>query len=86
MISKSTEGGLTANECDRDMSHRRIGLGAMPMPFTGLDMHTSPTLIPCCSCSVATIPEPEVTIKIWSQLCVCHPVVQPWLKFTTLQL
>ena len=39
MISRLTEGGLTANECDRDMSHRRIGLGAMPMPFTGLDMH-----------------------------------------------
>src|SRR3984893_4581754 len=31
--------GLTANECDRDMPHRRIGLGAMPMAFTGLDMH-----------------------------------------------
>ena len=31
-------GGLTANECDRDMPHRRIGLGAMPMAFAGLDM------------------------------------------------
>ena len=33
--------------------------------------------------SVATMPEPEVTI---STLWACHPVVQPWLKFTTLQL
>src|SRR5271169_5211711 len=31
--------GLAANGCDRDMPHRRIGLGAMPMTFTGLDMH-----------------------------------------------
>ena len=31
-------GGLTARERDRDMPHRRIGFGAMPMPFTGLDM------------------------------------------------
>jgi hypothetical protein len=38
-ISKLTVCGLTANECDRDMPHRRIGLGAMPMAFTGLDMH-----------------------------------------------
>ena len=47
---------------------------------------TSPTLISRCSCSFATMPEPEVTISTWSQLCVCHPVVQPWLKLTTLQL
>jgi hypothetical protein len=39
MISRLTKCGLTANECDRDMAHRRIGLGAMPMPFAGLDMH-----------------------------------------------
>jgi hypothetical protein len=39
VIARLTECGLTANECDRDMSHRRIALGAMPMPFTGLDMH-----------------------------------------------
>jgi hypothetical protein len=31
------------------------------------------------------MPEPEVTTRIWSQVCVCQPVVQPWLKFTTLQ-
>ena len=31
--------GLAANGCDGDMPHRRIGLGAMPMAFTGLDMH-----------------------------------------------
>jgi hypothetical protein len=30
---------LTANECDRDMPHRRVALGAMPMAFTGLDVH-----------------------------------------------
>ena len=30
--------GLAADGRDRDMSHRRIGFGAMPMPFTGLDM------------------------------------------------
>src|SRR5262249_58959667 len=47
---------------------------------------TSPTLISRCSCSIATMPDPEVTTRIWSQLCVCHPVVHPWLKFTTLQL
>src|SRR6266446_6433892 len=32
-------GGLTANCRDRDMPHRRIGLGAMPMAFAGLDVH-----------------------------------------------
>src|SRR5260370_14799509 len=31
--------GLTPNQGDRDMTHRRIGLGAMPMAFAGLDMH-----------------------------------------------
>src|SRR5437868_10909823 len=31
---------------------------------------TSPTLISRCSCSVATMPEPEVTTRIWSQLGV----------------
>src|SRR5215470_2606826 len=30
--------GLTANECDRHMPHRRIGLGAMPMALAGLDV------------------------------------------------
>lgn len=30
---------LTADECDRDMPHRRIGSGAMPMAFTRLDVH-----------------------------------------------
>jgi hypothetical protein len=30
--------GLTASEGDRDMPHRRIGLSAMPMALTGLDM------------------------------------------------
>src|ERR1700730_11443777 len=31
---------------------------------------TSPTLISRRSCSVATVPEPEVTINTWSQLWV----------------
>jgi hypothetical protein len=31
--------GLTANQCDSDMPHRRIGLGAMPMAFTCLDVY-----------------------------------------------
>ena len=31
--------GLTANECDRDMPHSRIGRGGMPMAFTGLDVY-----------------------------------------------
>src|SRR5215467_5582320 len=30
--------GLTANECDRNMPHRRIGLGAMPMALASLDV------------------------------------------------
>jgi hypothetical protein len=30
---------LTANGRDRDVPHRRIRLGAMPMAFAGLDMH-----------------------------------------------
>jgi hypothetical protein len=32
-------GGLTANEGNRDVSHRRIGLGAVPMALAGLDLH-----------------------------------------------
>ena len=32
-------GGLTADGCNRDMPHRRVGLGAMPMTLAGLDMH-----------------------------------------------
>jgi hypothetical protein len=31
--------GLAANRCDRDMPHRGICLGAMPMALAGLDMH-----------------------------------------------
>src|ERR1700731_257955 len=31
--------GLAADGCDRDVPHRRISLGAVPMAFTGLDMH-----------------------------------------------
>jgi len=27
-----------ADKCDRDMSHRRIGLGAVPMALTGFDV------------------------------------------------
>jgi len=56
------------------------------MAFAGLDVHDVTDVDPCFSCSVATMPEPEVTTRIWSQVCVCHPWWQPWLKFTTLQL
>jgi hypothetical protein len=28
----------------------------------------------------------QLPINSWSQVCACHPVVHPWLKFTTLQL
>jgi hypothetical protein len=68
------------------MPHSRIGRGAMPMAFTGLDVYDVTHIDLTLSCSVATLPEPNVTSNTWSQLCVCHPVVQPWLKFTTLQL
>jgi hypothetical protein len=37
--TRLSPGGLTANEGNRDMSHRRIGLGAVPMAFAGLDLH-----------------------------------------------
>jgi hypothetical protein len=77
---------LAANGCDRDVPHRRIGLGAMPMAFTGLDMHDITPInftLFMLGCHHA---EPEVTTNTWSQLWVCHPVVQPWLKLTTLQL
>src|SRR5437899_2496323 len=30
---------LTADRRDRDMAHRRVGLGAVPMAFAGLDVH-----------------------------------------------
>ena len=79
-------GGLTADEGDRDVPHRRIGLSAMPMAFPGFDMDDVTDIDLTRSCSVATMPEPEVTTSSWSQLWVCHPVVHPWLKFTTLQL
>src|SRR4029434_8972295 len=46
---------------------------------------TSPTVISRSSFSVATMPRPDVTTKIWSQSWVCHPVVAPSRKFTTLQ-
>src|SRR3954454_21382832 len=32
-------GGLAADERDRDVSHRGVSFGAMPMPFAGLDLH-----------------------------------------------
>src|SRR5580700_8097816 len=31
--------GLAADGGDRDVTHRRVGLGAMPMAFAGLDVH-----------------------------------------------
>src|SRR5258708_2669942 len=33
---------LAADERDRDVAHRRIGLGAVPMAFAGLDMRDIP--------------------------------------------
>jgi hypothetical protein len=77
---------LTAGECDRDVPHRRIGLGAMPMAFTSLDMD-----------DVTDIDLPLLTLRCHhagargnDQHLVAvmgmPPVVQPWLKFTTLQL
>jgi hypothetical protein len=77
---------LAADGSDRDVTHRRVGLGAVPVAFTALDGHDIADDDLAFSCSVATMPEPEVTTRIWSQVWVCHPVVQPWLKFTTLQL
>jgi hypothetical protein len=56
-------GGLTADECDRDVPHCRIGLGAMPMPLAGLDLHDVTNSDSRCSCSAPTIPVPEVTIS-----------------------
>ena len=32
-------GGLAADGGDRDVAHCRIGLGAVPMAFAGLDVH-----------------------------------------------
>ena len=69
-----------------DMPHGGIGFGAMRMAFTGLDIDHITNINIVLSCSVATMPEPEVTISSWSQLWICHPVVPPWLKLTTLQL
>ena len=37
-------GGLPADERGRDVPHRRVGLGAMPMAFTGLDMDDIPDI------------------------------------------
>src|ERR1019366_6304617 len=38
-MSRLPPGSLTANRRDRDVAHRRIGFGTMPMAFTGLDVH-----------------------------------------------
>jgi hypothetical protein len=60
----SPVGRLTADERDRDVPHRRVGLSAMPMAFTGLDVHDVAHVDLTLSCSVATMPEPEVTTRI----------------------
>ena len=39
VLSALSPGGLAANSRNGDVPHRRIGLGAMPVAFTGLDMH-----------------------------------------------
>jgi hypothetical protein len=69
------------------MPHRGIGLGAMPMAFICLDMHDITdidlTLFMLRCHHVGARGHDQ---HLGSQVCVCHPVVQPWLKFTTLQL
>src|SRR4051794_30588871 len=35
---RSAPFGLAAGQCDRDVPHRRVGLGAVPVALAGLDM------------------------------------------------
>ena len=37
-LTHLTVGSLTADKCNRDMPHRRIRLGAVPMALTGFDV------------------------------------------------
>ena len=78
-------GRLTADRRHRDVPHGVLALAPCQCRSPALMCTTSPTVTSRSSCSVATIPEPEVMTRNWSQLCTCHPVVEPWLKFTTLQ-
>jgi hypothetical protein len=68
------------------MPHRRIGLGAMPMSFTGVDMRD----ITHVDLALFVLRRNHARAgrydQHWSQVWVCHPVVQPWLKLTALQL
>ncbi|HJY48425.1 MAG TPA: hypothetical protein VJ349_07285 [Stellaceae bacterium] len=64
---------MTAGECDGDVPHRRIGLRAMPMAFTCLDVHDVTDIDFAPFMLGGTMPAPEVTINTWSQLWVCHP-------------
>src|ERR1700681_858191 len=38
VVARLSPLGLTANECDRNVPHGRIGLGAMPMSLASLDV------------------------------------------------
>jgi hypothetical protein len=68
-------GGLTAGECDRDMPHRRIGLGAMPIAFTNItNIDLVLFMFGCDHAGARGHDQHLVTVM------VCHPVVQPWLK------
>ena len=59
---------LTVSRRDRDVGQRRI-LSAPCQCFSpALICTTSPTVISRSSCSVATIPLPAVTTRIWSQV------------------
>jgi hypothetical protein len=40
--SRLPPGGLAPDHRDRDMPHRRLRLGAVPMPLAGLDLHYVP--------------------------------------------
>jgi hypothetical protein len=52
----------------------------MSMPFTGLDMCDIPDIDLVLFVLVDTMPEPDVTISSWSQLCARHPWCHPDLK------
>ena len=58
----------------------------MPMSFTGLDVHdiahVDLTLFMLRCHHAGARGHDQYLVQVW----VCHPVVQPWLKLTTLQL
>jgi len=68
------------------MPHCRIGFGAMPVAFTGLDVHD----ITHADLMLFTLRRHHAGARGDDQDLVAAmrmpTVVQPWLKFTTLQL